>query len=1065
MDLKFILFKKWISFLFIFELVIFLCVVNGSAQNKSAVEGTVTNKQGVALSGVTVRVKNTTTGALTNSDGKFSLNIPPGSNILVVSSLGYETKEINIGNRKTINIVLNPGNLNLDEIVVTGYSTEKKKDITGSVSVVNIDDIKSIPTSSTARALQGKASGVNVVSSGVPGSSSEISIRGLSSFGNRQPLVLIDGVEGNLNEINPDEISSLQVLKDAGAASIYGVRGSNGVIIITTKKGGGTGQGPEISYHGYIGIQVPFTRDNPMNLMNTQELIDVMKPFDPNNPLWKEGLPDFTYRGPNSTGVGMAGDPQVDPSRYNMDLKNPIDNYLIQKFNKTGTDWFHEFFKPAIKTNHTVSVKGGNNGSNYFFSLGYFDQQGVVAQTYLKRYSARVNTQFNIGKHVQIGENAKMLYEEPIGFANNNAFQPVAMLYRAWPMIPVHDIMGNFGSSFAGPFSSDFRNPIADQENNKQDQNKTWKIIGNAFLNIDFLRHFKIHTSIGGHIQNNYSRSFTFVRYWDPQSFTNPNTYSESSSYGNQLFNTNTITYSNTFGNHFFELLAGSEMIRNNGRNVGGSSQNYYSSDIDYLTLGNGTQNRLNSSGGNINTLFSLFGKLNYNYNGKYLLNATLRRDGSSMFGSEKRFGFFPAISVGWRMSEEHFLQRSSGWLNDLKIRGSYGVLGSQNNVSPSNSYTLFGSSLGASYYDINGNGNIVQGFYQSRIGNPRTGWERDMVTNMGLDATIFNKLSFNIDVYKKFIKGLLFSQPLPATAGGATPPTVNIGNIENKGIDLTIKYFDSFINNSLNFSANVNIGRYKNIIKKIPEPGYFDVASQQSLGGNIVRNKIGHSIGEFYGYKVLGLFNSQKEVDNLPDQSEAAPGRFKYKDVDEDGQITTDDRTFIGNPNPDFTYGLNLNLEYKGFDLSADFYGSQGNKIFNTLKVNADFMGTYQGNKSLDLKNAWTPDNTNTNIPKLESTNTFSTAGAINSFFVEDGSFFRLNSLALGYTFDPHIFGNAKIKYLRIYLQATNLFTITGYSGLDPELLNNSTQYLGIDYGNFPNNFKSFILGIDLTF
>jgi TonB-linked SusC/RagA family outer membrane protein len=463
---------------------------------------------------------------------------------------------------------------------------------------------------------------------------------------------------------------------------------------------------------------------------------------------------------------------------------------------------------------------------------------------------------------------------------------------------------------------------------------------------------------------------------------------------------------------------------------------------------------------------------VDYAYNDKYLFGATLRRDGSSVFGSDKRYGVFPSFSLGWRVSDEAFMKGIS-FINDLKLKGSYGILGSQSNVDPNNAYSLYSSGFATSYYDITGSSNSAQqGFMQSRIGNSSTGWEQDKISNFGFEATVLdNKLYVSVERYKKSINGLLFPLPLPTSAGNATPPTVNIGDIANKGWDISATYRGE-ITSDLHFSIGANITTYKNEVVHIPDPGYFDITPSSSLIGALVRNQEGHPVGSFFGYQVVGLFRDADDVSKSPAQTDAAPGRFKYEDVNGDGQITPDDRTFFGNPNPKFTYGLNLGFTFRSFDLAAVFYGSQGNDVVNMTRYYTDFYSTSNGGlaKSNVVKDAWTPDNQNAKVPVLEYSGSFSSNGAFNSYYKEDGSFLKMRSLIIGYTVNPGILQNLRISKIRVYLQGANLFTITKYTGLDPELgglLSGSqaSSAFGIDYANYPNNQRSFLLGASITF
>jgi TonB-dependent starch-binding outer membrane protein SusC len=1025
---------------------------SGIAEN--VVRGIVKSSEGQPLSGATVKIQESQKMVMTDQQGSFSIEAETG-NLLVISYVGYQTKQIKIGTVEFYTVALAPTENPLNEIVVTGYATEKKKDIIGSVAVVDMSALKKIPAGSAIQALQGQAAGVNVISSGAPGGTSNIFIRGISSFGNTQPLIIVDGVQTDLNNISSDDIESMQILKDAGAAAIYGVRGANGVIVVTTRKG--KANQTNITYDAYYGIQLPL-RGNPFNLMNSEDFIKTFQIAYPNSTTFKNGLQDYFYLSPSGTGMAMEGDPIVDPSHYNLDPANFGNNYLIQKVSKPGTNWFQEIFSPAPITNHALTVSGGTDKARYLFSLGYFNQEGTMMSTEYKRYSARINTEFNLNKNIRIGQNAYVFYKQNPSYFQNLARWNVMMeLPLIVPLVPVYDIAGNYGQSFIGPGELGWsNNPVWELNSTKNNRNNAWDVIGNVYAEANFLKHFTARTSFGGTIDNKYTLSFMGNEYFPP------NSLSEGASYNSNYIWTNTINYKNEFGKHNFKIIAGSEAIRNYGRAISGSTQGLFSNDFDYLSLSNGTTNISNYSSAYENKLFSLFSRLDYTYDDKYLLGLTIRRDGSSKFGADKRYGVFPSVSAGWRISNEPFMKNIQ-WLNDLRLRGSYGILGSEINVNPANAFTVYGGGPGTAYYDIRGTSNsIQQGFYAMRLGNPNTSWEENVISNIGIDATLFNKMDLSLEYFQKSINGLAFPQPLPASVGDASPPTINIGDIQNKGFDIAAGYRGR-ISNDFQFSLKSNITTYKNLVVSIPDPGYFAAMWTPALDF-LVRNQEGQPVSSFWGYKVDGLFRDDAEVAASPEQPEAAPGRFKYKDVNGDKIITPEDRTFIGNPNPDFTYGINLGLNYKNFDLSAIFYGSQGGDVVNYLRIYTDFYGSYQSAKSNVLLNAWTPDNTNTTIPKIESLTSFSSTDVFNSYYIEDGSYFRLRTVVLGYNFSQPLLQRMHMKKLRLYFQGTNLFTFTKYSGLDPELGGSSSSF-GIDQGNYPNNQHNFLLGLNVSF
>lgn len=1042
------------------SLFYFVIPLQSFAQN--VVRGIVRESGGAPVEDVTVKLKGAATGVKTDAQGRYSISVANPQSTLVFVHLSYEVTEVAIAGRNQVNVSLKSIDQALNEVVVTGYSSQAKKDITGSVVVVKMDELKSLPASSADHALQGLASGVNVVSSGVPGSAANIKIRGVTSFGDNAPLIIVDGVQQSLQNVNVNDIESMQILKDAGAAAIYGVRGANGVIVVTTKKGK-TGLA-SITYDGFYDVKYPLP-GNVWDLMNSTDYMNAYNKAYPGNVLFSRGLPDYTYRGPAGAGVGMEGEAAVNPALYFYEKQNTGKNYIIQKVNKDREDWFHHLFKRAATQSHNITASGGTDNAKYLFGLGLVDQKGTLVNSFLKRYSARVNTSFNIGKNIRIGENLNFYHRRQPGFSNQAEFGVISETYKLMPITPLRDIAGNFAGTFGGPLLGSFSNPVANQYRNvNKDLNYDWGLVGNAYGEVDVLKDFTFRTSIGFNVANSYDQNFTATQTENIQSNTNDNSLSVSSGYGSTMTFTNTLKYEKKFDKHAVNVLLGSEAIKYVARSVTGDADKFFSEDPNFLVLNNGTANRTNSSSIASNALYSLFARADYSYNDRYLFGATVRRDGSSVFGPENRFGVFPSFSLGWRISEETFM-KDVKWVNDLKIKGSWGILGSQNNVSANNAFSLYGSGMGTTYYDITGSStSIVQGFAQSRIGNMATGWEENVVTNIGFETTLFNhSLNINAEYYNKAINGLLFTQPLPAVIlGGATAPTINIGDIKNSGIDAAVNYRGK-LKSDLNFNVGVNFTTYNNKVVDIPDPGFFQSGSAQGIG-NIAINKEGEAVSAFYGYQIIGIFNSAAEVAAAPTQTAAEAGRFRYQDVNGDGKITADDRTILGNPNPDFTYGVNLGLDYKGFDFSALFYGSQGNEIFNTTLAYLDFMQYYSGAKSNKLLKAWTPENTNTNVPKIEAISTFSANGTANSYFIEDGSYLRLKSVALGYTFNPGLTKKIGVNRLRVYAQAANLFTITKYSGLDPEIGGAASNF-GIDFGNYPNNELNVVFGVNIGF
>lgn len=1036
---------------------------------QKVVTGKVTSsKDNQPLVSATVTVKGTTVATLTDANGNFTITMPSGKTRLIVSSIGYANTEVDASSG-SVSIALAESTSSLDEIVVTGYTSQRKKDLTGSVDVVNVTNLKSVPSGTTESLLQGQASGVTVINSGMPGGGSSVYIRGITSIGDVSPLVIIDGTPGSLHDLNVNDIESMQVLKDAGAAAIYGVRGSNGVIVITTKKGKmGTAK---VHYDMYYGTQVPI---KGFDLANTQEFANVIwetyknDGTAPSHPQFGNGtnpvIPDYII----PTGA-HSGDPGTDPADYVLVVGAATGNNLITRADKKGNNWYNDIFSNAPIQSHNLSVSGGADKSNYYLSINYLDQQGTLLQTYLKRYSARINTTFNVKNNIRIGEHAFLFYVDNPQITNQNEGNPISMAYRMPPIIPVYDIMGNFAGTQATGLSN-AQNPVADQMRTKDNRGRDWQMTGNVFAELDFLKHFTARTSFGGTVDNYYYWSFNPTPYNNAEGSTSTNSYGEGSGYNSSWTWTNQLTYANIFGKHNVKVVAGSEAIDNYGRYSSSGRGNYFLTDPNYLLLSTGDPSTQSNGGGAYQSaLFSLFARGDYSFNDKYLISATVRRDGSSVFADGHQFGVFPSFSGAWRVTQEEFM-RGITWLNELKLRGGWGKLGSISNTPTTNPYNLFASDAFNSYYGITGAPSATTlGFYASNLGNVNTTWEGDIITNIGLDATMFNnKLDFSFEWYKKAISGLLFQQTLSYFAGGASSPYVNLGNIENKGIDASATYHAT-IGKDFKLDISGSFTSYKSTVKSLPFQYVDEYSAGSSRIGAFSRLQVGHPIGAFFGYQVVGLFSSAEDVAKSATQDGAQPGFFKFKDVDGDGDITDADRTFFGNPNPDFTYGLTLNGSYKNFDLSLFFYGSQGNDVINYVRYWTDFYQVFNGNVSKDaVYNSWTPQNLNAKVPMLSQKAGFSNTTEFNSYYLENGSFFRCKSFILGYTIPNSSLQKLHIDKFRLYVQVANLFTITKYTGLDPELqaadLNDNTNF-GIDLGNFPANQRNYLVGVNVTF
>jgi len=1055
-----------------------------------AVTGTIKDVNGNPLPGVTVKLAGSSLGTVTNINGKYNLTLPDGNGTLEFTFLGFTSQRIPVNGKTLINVTLLEEAKGLNEVVVVGYTSQKKKDLIGAVSVVDVQALNKQASGSVNSQLQGQASGVTVIGSGQPGAEPQVRIRGFNSFGNNNPLYVVDGIPTqDISTINPNDIESFQILKDASSASIYGARASNGVIIITTKKGKGK---VTIQYDAYYGRQVP-KGGNVWHTLNPQETADLK-----HLALVNSGVTDFQDDQYNPSGEGSTftlpdyispsgaknGDPATDPSLYyvnpfytNSDDYNSF--YRITKANKAGTDWYHEIFKTAPITSHNLAVSSGNEQGNYLFSLNYFNQQGTLINTYEKRYTIRANSQHNFTKHIRIGENLTYSVVDNPQVDYNSGDAVIAHAFREMPIIPVYDIKGNYGGDNGSGLGDSF-NPVAMQQRTKNNKSLAYRLFGNVYAEADFLNDFTIRTSFGGETASGASHRFQYPQYENVEN-SQTNQYNEDS-YSNWNWTwTNTLAYHKNIGKHDIKVVVGSEANQSYTSNLGGARQGYFSFDPNYTDLSSGdVSSASNYSYRGESSLFSLFGRVDYIFNGKYLFNATIRRDGSSNFSQVHQYGWFPAFSAGWRISQENFMKGAT-WLDDLKIRGGYGIMGNQINLTTSNRFDAFSSAVGQSYYAINGGNAAVAGFYQSQIGNPNAKWEKDANTNIGFDASILNSaITITIDYYRKDIRDLLFNPEVLGTIGNGTVPYVNIAKMKTDGLDATIA--TNFKVNKVGFNASFNLTTFSNKITKISnDANYFDSDNTRGFDIGFVRNQVGHSFGEFYGYKVTGFWNSQQEIDaanakvqqasgdpNATYQTDVAVGRFKYADVNGDGKITDADRTFIGNPNPKFSTGLNLGVNYAGFDFNVLLYGVFGNKIWNNVKRWRDFYSSFVTAKSQTaLYDSWTPTHQDAKAPIQEINSSFSSNAQPNSYFVENGAYVRARNAQLGYTFSPNGLKKLGIQKLRVYVSGTNLFTITGYSGVDPELQGQPDAQghttFGIDEGTYASP-RTFLLGVNLT-
>jgi TonB-linked SusC/RagA family outer membrane protein len=1022
------------------------------AQEKT-ITGKVSAEGEGTLPGVNVTVQGSTIGTITDANGAYSIRVPGPTSVLVFSSIGYVTQGIPVGAQTTIDVVLISDVKALQEVVVTGYTAQRKREITGAVGVVETEKLVAIPVGNVANQLQGRTSGVTVVGDGQPGSTSKVRIRGFGSFQANEPLYIVDGVPTtDISSINPNDVASMTVLKDAGAASVYGSRASNGVIVVTTKRGA---TGIKVTYDLFAGTTFP--GKGPEGLLTTQEFADLQWLVYDNDGI-TETHPIY---GPSSNASPTL------PSWA------------------ANTNWWDEYTEPAMTMNHDLTMSGGSDKAKFFAAIGYLKQDGIVIYNYADKYTGRFNSDYSfLNDRLKLGENLTFAYRQSNGVANLGEGSPFQMgSYRAQPIVPVkwtgpdyvglsHTFKaGDWGGTGIAPRLGNNSNTVANQTRGKDNHYHNIRAVGNAYLDVKILEGVNFRSTIGGTFFTDYYKGYTFATYENSENTATASLGEGTSNWFDWIW-TNTINVNKTFGQHKVNGVVGYEAVESGiGGGLNASRAGYFSDAVDFRTLTNGAQiTGASSYIGTPRRLISQFAKADYSFQDKYLVSATIRRDGSSVFGKDTRYGIFPSFSAGWRIKQESFLQ-GVAWINDLKLRGSYGTMGNQSPVSPDNQYYLYGGDVSSSNYDITGAGTgSMQGFRPTRIGNVNAKWETNVTTNVGFEGTFLNdKIAVVFDWYSKQTKDLLFNLELPGIYGAASTPYTNVAQMSNKGIDVELTYKNTWGDFGVNVTGTLTT--YKNEITKIAEGVlYFDDGGSRI--GPFNRNMVGHPISAFYGYQVVGIFQTPAEVTAAPQQDGAEPGFLRFQNNDtltkvvggvRKQYIGDGDRTFIGDPNPAFTYGLNLTLTWKSFDLTAFLYGSQGNDIFNWNKWWIDFWPSFQGQKSTDLLyNSWTLTNTGATVPKASNKSNFSTNTVSCSYYIEDGSYARLKNLQLGYKLPQAMLNKLNIKSLRVYIQGLNLLTLTKYSGLDPELSGGDTAF-GVDSGNYPQT-RQIIFGLNLV-
>lgn len=1048
------------------------------------VRGQVSDGQGKSLPGVSVRLKGTATGAVTDAEGKFSLSAPENG-VLIFTYIGYVTQELEVDAKTNLNVKMVEEFSSLNQVVVTGYASQSRKDITGSIVSVDTKELNKVAAPNIAQQLQGRSSGVTVTASNTPGGEPTVRIRGFGTINNNEPLYIIDGVptKGGLNNINPNNIASIQILKDASAASIYGSRAANGVIIITTQKGK-AGES-KLTFDARYGVQtaksnkrIDVIRD-PMQLgqlrwtqlRNANQLTNG-NPVDPQygngpNPV----VPDYILAG-SRFGV-FEGDPATNADLYRFSAENM---YQITKANKAGTNWFNEIVNAAAPIQeYNLGASGGTEKGRYAFGINYFDQDGILRFTSFNRYSVRANTEFVIKNKIRVGENIEAGQSENKGFftgdnSNNSDGNPVGNAYRMPSIVPVYDIMGNYAGTRASGLGS-AQNPIGQLDRAKNNSVKNSKVFGNVYAEIDVLKNLTARSSFGFDYQGTKITSYDLLNL-EAAAPIGFNRLTNSSATDITTTWSNTLNYKTSLGDkHDLQVLLGTEAIESKQKIFQASRDGFISEDPDYMYLDAGSVALNNSGSGAEWALFSLFGRLNYKYDDKYLFEATVRRDGSSRFGQNSRYGIFPAFSAGWRISQETFMKDIS-WIDNLNIRGAWGQTGNQE-IGNYNGFATYRTSLSYSSYDITGAGNsVIAGFDTEAFGNPDAKWESTTQTNVGLDATFLQgRFGFTVDWYNRTTSNMLYQARLPATQGEAIAPFVNVGSMRNRGIDLGLS-IHSKEGNDFTYDISANFSTYRNKVLELSGNKNEALIAPELRSYSYARSVAGMPIYSFYGLVIDGIFQNEKEVQEhapYPGYAEAlngntsGVGKFKYRDVNGDDIISDADRTWIGNPHPDFTYGLNVNASYKNFDLTMFFQGVQGNDLISFVRRLIDFNELGNNRSVRMLNQSWTPENPNAILPILDASDSKSLLPS--SYFIEDGSYLRMKTLQIGYNFPATLISRIGIERMRVYVQAQNLFTITNYSGLDPEVNftgEGTTSQMGIDQGVYPAS-KVYQVGVSI--
>lgn len=1002
--------------------VMMLCFSLIAAAQKKDASGAVVDSRGDAIIGATVMEVGTTNGTVTDFDGRFKLSVAAGSK-LKISYVGYKTIERPASTAMRITLE-EDANL-MEEVVVTGYQVQRKADLTGAVSVMDMKNPTSESNPNMLNSMQGKLSGVQIVTDAAPGSgSTTVRVRGMSTVNSCDPLYVIDGVATteNLNSLNAADIESIQVLKDAASASIYGARAANGVIVITTKRG----------KEGHTAINVNMST-SIQNKIKTYDMLNAQQ--------WGEAY---------WTASKNSGQQPSHPLYGNGDTPQLVSTLSDGVTPTTDTDWQDAIYRTAWSNNISASISSASEKASVLFSLNYLNQQGIIDKTYYKRITARVNSTFKFNKWISVGENLMVAKWDNRGVATGSDSGIPFTAMRQHPALPITDASGAYTSPMKY-INSDISNPVEDIALNSDDENGSWRIFGNAYLQYEPIKNLTFKSNIGiEHVQF-LNRDLTRTNYTNTEAAVAMG-YGQ----GDTWTWTNTANYKFDISrNHHFNVFGGIEATEYVYRDLNASRKGFDFEDNNFMQIGAGTGERTVGGGKSEWALFSLFGKADYNYADRYLLSFIIRRDASSRLGDSDNSAVFPSVSGAWRFTEENWFPKQK-WLDNGKLRLGWGTNGNAGISNFYAAYTTYAINSGAGAYDLNGTGNTtVPGIVVASTGNPDLKWETTTQWNVGLDLSLLsNSLNISFDWYSKKTKDMLTTPPALKVMGENASYIQNTGDMKNTGVELTIGY-RSRQYGDFSWNASLNLAHYKNEVVRLND-------AVKNIGSEI-RLMEGQPMGVYYGYVADGLFQTQEEVYNAPTQQGAAPGRIRYRDLNGDGKITEDDQCIIGDPNPDITGGLNLDLNYKNWTLSMFFTGEFGFDIYNSTKKQLQFMsyGGVSTNRSTDILNCWSETNRGSDIPALSLTDD-NNEMRMSTYFVENGTYVKMKYLKLAYAF-PRKLTKGWCQGLSLYAQVENLFCITGYDGLDPELPL-SSYGSRVDSGVYPNS-RTYTFGLNINF